>query len=274
MLGGSVSPEAPFVTEEELRMMVTVGEEEGVIEEEEREMIHSIFELADTPVREVMVPRIDIKAIEATDPINDAIDLMVEAGYSRIPVYEENLDNITGILYVKDIVKLLREGRTPANVGGIVRPARYVPELKKVSALLHELQAEKVHMAIVVDEYGGVSGLVTIEDLLEEIVGEIQDEYDREEALVHKVTEAEYVMDARITIGDLNHELDNARLSRKTLTRWAAWSIIIWARCRPWATRCMWMGVAITVLSTRGRRIKDVRVVKVERETHEELDTP
>ncbi|HIC89897.1 MAG TPA: HlyC/CorC family transporter, partial [Anaerolineae bacterium] len=166
-----------FLSEEGLRFLLSVGGEEGLIEEEEKEMIASIFEFGETLVREVMVPRIDIVALEVGTSLNEALNVIVEAGHSRIPVYQDTIDNIIGVLYAKDLLTCFRDGRSEVTIEQLLRPPYFVPESKPVSELLHELQQRKVHIAIVVDEYGGTAGLVTIEDLVEEIVGEIQDEY-------------------------------------------------------------------------------------------------
>ena len=162
LLGGRVVRRGPFITEDELRLLVTVGGDEGIIEEEEREMIHSIFELGDRPVREIMVPRIDMVTLESDDTLDEATTLIMQGGQSRIPVYEDTIDNIIGVLYAKDLLRHLRQGNTEAKVRDFVRPAYFVPESKKLDDLLHELQHQRVHMAIVVDEYGAVAGLVTI----------------------------------------------------------------------------------------------------------------
>ncbi|HSJ55211.1 MAG TPA: hemolysin family protein, partial [Anaerolineae bacterium] len=197
-----------FVTEEEIRTLVDAGEEEGVLEEEEKEMIYSIFDLGDTMTREVMVPRIDVVALEVTTPLLEALETIMQAGHSRIPVFRETVDNVEGVLYAKDLLPYLRDGRTDVPLKGLLRDAYFVPETKKASELLPDLQQRRVHVAIVVDEYGGVAGLVTIEDLLEEIVGEIQDEYDTEEPFVEFVDENEYVFDARVDLDDLNRLMD------------------------------------------------------------------
>ncbi|MBO0778251.1 MAG: HlyC/CorC family transporter, partial [Ktedonobacteraceae bacterium] len=181
LMGGHIIHKGPFVTEEELRLLVTVGEEEGVLEEDETEMIHSIFEFVDTTVREVMVPRIDMITLASDATVAQAVDLAMEGGFSRIPVYEasKGLDEIVGILYTKDMLKQLREGHSSFPVRDLVRPAYFVPETKKLDDLLREIRQNRIHMVMVVDEYGSVAGLVTIEDLVEEIVGDIKDEYDR-----------------------------------------------------------------------------------------------
>jgi putative hemolysin len=193
------------MTEEDLLSYVDVGEEEGVLKEEEREMIYSIFDLDDTLVREVMVPRIDIVAVEADASVVDAMNSIIQAGHSRAPVYVDTIDNVIGILYVKDLlVYWLENGGEPRPVRGLERKVYYVPETKSVSDMLRELQAKKVHIAIVVDEYGGTAGLVTIEDLLEEIVGEIQDEHDADEFYMQYISDDEYIFSARMDLDDIN----------------------------------------------------------------------
>jgi len=189
VIPGKGLKQGPFVTEEELRQMAEVAVEEQQIEEEEKEMIHSIFEFGDTVVREVMVPRPDMVAVESDTKVRQVLTLMLKHGYSRMPVYDESIDNIAGIVYAKDVMRRLHNGRTrkEPTAGSIARPALFVPESKKLAELLREMQKNKKHMAIVVDEFGDVAGLVTMEDLLEEIVGEIADEYDRGEPLVEPV---------------------------------------------------------------------------------------
>nr|MBA2725412.1 HlyC/CorC family transporter [Actinomycetota bacterium] len=182
VLPGRGMPKGPFVTEEEIRHMVDVAEEEEEIEEDERELIHSIFEFGDTVVREVMVPRPDMVTVPSSSTLAEALDKIIEAGYSRIPIFEGDTDNIIGLLYAKDLLKRLHDDDIRSTrVGSLGRAPTFIPEQKKVSELLREMQVQRVHMAIVVDEYGGTAGLVTIEDLIEEIVGEIVDEYDQEE---------------------------------------------------------------------------------------------
>lgn len=198
-----------LLTEAEIMTLIDAGEEEGAIEEEEKEMIYSIFQLDETLVREIMVPRIDIVALEMNTPLEEARRVIIEAGHSRIPVYENSLDNIKGLLYAKDLLRIWHEDWTSFDMAALLRPALFAPESKRVSDLLRELQSAKVHMAIVVDEYGGTAGLVTIEDIVEEIVGEIFDEYDEaEEALYEVLGPDEYVFDARINLDDFNHLLD------------------------------------------------------------------
>jgi CBS domain containing-hemolysin-like protein len=205
LVSGSQATHLPLVTEEELRLLVNVGEEEGLIEPDEREMIEGIFTFGDTVVREVMIPRVDIVALEATATLDEALEMVIGRGHSRIPVYQETIDRVVGILYAKDLLPSLRAGQRDLALARLLRPPHFVPEMMKVDALLRDLQTRKVHLAIVVDEYGGTAGLVTIEDLLEEIVGDIQDEYDVEEPSVQFVGPGELVADARVLIDDINH---------------------------------------------------------------------
>jgi len=207
-LPGKTLPRGPFVTEEEIRHLVDVAEEEEEIEEEERELIHSVFEFGDTVVREVMVPRPDMITARADASLGEVLDVILRAGYSRIPIYEGDNDNITGVLYAKDLLKRMHEAKGEGKVSSLARAPLFVPEQKKVSELLREMQQRRVHMAIVIDEYGGTAGLVTIEDLIEEIVGEIVDEYDQEEPLVEPVDENTIRVDAKLPIDDVNELLE------------------------------------------------------------------
>jgi putative hemolysin len=197
------------VTEEEIMTLVDAGEEEGSIELGEKEMIYSIFQLDDTVAREIMIPRIDIVAVNIETTVEAARETIISAGHSRIPVYEGSLDHILGVLYAKDLLAASHRGDGPADLRTLLRPARFVPESKKVRDLLRELQTGKVHIAVVIDEYGGTAGLVTLEDIVEEIFGEIQDEYDSaEEALYEEIGPDETIFDARINLDDFNHVMD------------------------------------------------------------------
>lgn len=206
MFGGEIDKEGPFITEEEIRDLISVGEEEGILEEEAEEMLHSIFEFKDTKVSEVMIPRVDMVTLEANTSLNDFLDLVREKKHSRMPVYEDQIDNVVGIFYVKDLLNFWGENKG-IKAKDLMRHPYFVPETKKVSELLQEFQKKKVHMAIVVDEYGGVAGLVTLEDLLEEIVGEIRDEYDKEEVLFKKLSDGSILIDAKMDIEEANEQL-------------------------------------------------------------------
>jgi len=208
LLPGKGLKQGPFVSEADLRSMAEVGHEEGSIEREEKELIHSIFEFGDTIVREVMVPRPDVEAIESDKTLRDVQDLVLEHGYSRIPVYTDDLDEVVGVVYAKDVLKALHQGRSDMPLADIVREAHFVPESKKVADLLREMQQEKFHIALVTDEYGSVSGLITLEDLLEELVGEITDEYDVEEPELEEVADGVYRVDGKLAIDEVNEVLD------------------------------------------------------------------
>lgn len=197
------------VTEDELKTWVQVGQPEGGLEKDERRMIYSIFQFGDTLSREIMVPRIDVLALDVNTPLETAANEMVESGHSRVPVYEETIDNVIGLLYAKDLLKVQFDAGAEREIRNYLRPAYFVPESKKVDELLAEMQGKGVHLAIVVDEYGGMAGIVTLEDIVEEIVGEIRDEYDqKEELLAEQITDDEYVFNGRVSMDDFNDALD------------------------------------------------------------------
>jgi CBS domain containing-hemolysin-like protein len=208
LMPGKGLKEGPYITEQELRASAEVASSEGEIEEEEKELIHSIFEFGDTIAREVMVPRPDIIACEDDCTLRDIQTLMLEHGYSRIPVFHEDLDDVVGIVFAKDVLRALHEGRMDAPLADIVRPAHFVPESKKAADLLKEMQKEKFHQAMVADEYGSVTGIVSLEDLLEELVGEIADEYDVEEPEMVPMGDGVYRVSGKTSIDDVNEMLE------------------------------------------------------------------
>jgi putative hemolysin len=258
-LGGHLHRRGPFITAAELRMMVNVSEEEGVLEEDEREMIDSIFELGSRPVRDIMIPRIDMITLESQDTLEDAINLITQGGQSRIPVYEGTIDNIIGVLYAKDLLRHLRQGNFQAKVRDFVRPAYFIPESKKLDDLLHELQQQRIHIAIIVDEYGAVAGLVTIEDVVEQIIGDIQDEYDKEEILYEKVSDNEYIIDAKISIEELN-DLLNTNLTDEDYDTLGGFVYTLLDKIPSVGDEARYQDFTLTVLSTKGRRITKVKV--------------
>ena len=261
LFGGQTVRHGPFLTEDELRLLVEVGEEEGVLEEEEREMIHNVFELADTSVREVMVPRIDMVTIEADATLDEAIKLIIQGGQSRIPVFDDSIDNIIGVLYAKDLLRVMATGDRPKEVRSLVRPAYFVPETKRLDDLLHELQQQRVHMAIVLDEYGSVAGLVTIEDLVEEIIGDILDEYDREEKLFERVSDNEFIVDAKLSIGEVNEELETD-LSGEDYDTLGGFIYSQLDKIPNMGDTVQYDGLTMTILGTKGRRITKVKIVR------------
>ncbi|MFV2117277.1 hemolysin family protein [Streptomyces sp. Act-28] len=210
LIGNALTPgkgfrKGPFASEAELRAMVDLAERESLIEDEERRMVHSVFELGDTLVREVMVPRTDLVSIERYKTVRQALTLALRSGFSRIPVTGESEDDVVGIVYLKDLVRkthISREAETDL-VSTAMRAATFVPDTKNAGDLLREMQRERNHCAVVIDEYGGTAGIVTIEDILEEIVGEITDEYDRELPPVEELGDGRYRVTARLDIGDL-----------------------------------------------------------------------
>ena len=207
-LPGRGLPKGPFLGEDELRELHKADEGEEEFEEEERELIDSIFDFGDTIVREVMVPRPDMVTVPSDTTLDQALDTSLTAGYSRIPVYEGDSDNVIGVTYAKDLMKHIHDSHTRVSAKDLARAPLFVPEQKKVAELLREMQQQHVHMAIVIDEYGGTAGLVTIEDLIEEIVGEIVDEYDREEPLVEPIDDDTIRVDAKMQISEVNELLD------------------------------------------------------------------
>ncbi len=205
--GVELTHENLLITEDDIKSMVNVGKDEGVIEEEEKDMIHSIFEFGDSTAKEVMVPRIGIFAIEASKNVDEIWDKVIDAGYSRIPVYEGRIDNIIGILYLKDLLPVIKKGNVDLPLKNFIREAYFVPETKLLIELLQEFREKKIHIAVVLDEYGGTQGILTIEDLLEEIVGEINDEYDHEEEKIKEIDNNIFKVNPMIDIPSLNKEL-------------------------------------------------------------------
>ena len=200
----------PELSAAEIRLIVEQGSQQGVLEAEEEQMISAVMSLSDSKLHEVMVPRIDIVAIDQEASFDDAVTLVLTEGHSRTPLYKESVDHIVGILYAKDLLRIIAAGGPSPRLRDIMRPALFVPESQAVDDLLNELQRRRVHMAIVLDEYGGTAGLVTIEDLLEEIVGEIQDEFDEEEPMKVIVREGEAILDGRADIDEMGELVDPA----------------------------------------------------------------
>ncbi len=259
------NPEAgalALVTEDEIKSLVETGQAQGVLQEREQRMISSIFAISEKPVHEVMVPRTDIVAIDVDTPAAEILKDITKVGHSRIPVFEGSPDNIIGILYVKDLFRRLARGEKDVQIRPYLRPAQFVPESKKIDQLLRDMQKEKVHIAIVVDEYGGTSGLVTIEDLVEEIVGEIRDEYDVEQEMVLPVSENEALMDARVPFEEVREAFALDLPSSENYDTLGGFIVAQLGRF-PRAGETVEAGGARFVVETvEGRRIRRVRVVK------------
>jgi putative hemolysin len=264
LFGANVSNEAQ-ITAEELRLIVERGGEQGVLEAEEEQMINSIIELGERRLHEVMIPRIAIAALPASATLEEAIDRIVDEGHSRIPVYEESIDEVVGILYAKDLLPFLKPGSGPRPaVRTLLRPPVFVPESMTIDDLLHEFQRRKVHIAIVLDEYGGTAGLLTIEDLLEEIVGEIQDEYDTEEPMVVRLSDDEARVDGRADVDDLA-ELFDLNLELEDDDEYDTVGGLVYHRIGGVPSpgdQIDVNGLTLTVETTDGRRVGKVLVVR------------
>ncbi len=244
-----------------VEQVVDAVEKAGLIEMDEHQMITGIIHLDRTLVRDIMVPRMDVVAMDVEQSFRDALDLVVRHAVSRVPVYTDSMDRIVGVLYAKDMLCAIRDGKTDVPVRTLLRPAKFVPESQRVDELLQELQKTKVHLAIVVDEYGGTAGIVTIEDILEEIVGEIQDEYDTgEEPLVERISDTEAVFNARATIAQANETME-LNLPDESDTLSGLVLLRLEKMPKP-GDRVRVADVTLTVTNMTGRRIKKVRVTK------------
>ena len=202
--GGKVTAPDTAVTEQDIEFLIDLGKREGVLEEHEPKMLHSVLDLSETQVRAVMVPRTNMVALPAEIAREELLQVVVEAGYSRVPIFQGSVDSIIGILHLKDLLRELQAGnRDFFDLKALLRPVYYVPESMKINVLLREFQRRKTHIAVVVDEYGGTAGIVAMEDIIEEIVGEIQDEYDVEEKQLKRLADGRYLADARLGVDDL-----------------------------------------------------------------------
>ena len=249
-----------YITDSELKAMADVAHEEKVIEHEERTFIHSIIDFGDTVVREVMVPRPDMVTVESDVTVSHALENALAAGYSRIPVEgDDGIDDIIGIAYAKDLVRAERVGKANQTVRDSMRSAKFVPESKQVSDLLREMQEEKFHMAIVVDEYGGTAGLVTLEDLLEELVGDIVDEFDVERPEVERCDDGSVLVSARYTVDDAD-ELLGAELPQGTWDTVGGLMLDLVGRVPDPGDSVEVDGYRLTAVDVRGRRIDRVRI--------------
>ncbi len=257
-LGGKASE---LRSEDDILHLMEREEANGGIEEEERQMIRGIINLEETPAREIMVPRIDIVAVGADADFDEVMRLIIERGYSRIPLYEDTIDNVIGVVYAKDLLRYLADGGRPPDLKDVARPAYFIPESKKVDEVLAELRQKKVHIAIVVDEYGGTAGLLTIEDLLEEIVGEIEDEYDQEEVVVQRLSDNEAIVDGRVGLDDLN-ELLGLDLKGEDFDTVGGFVYHHLGKMPNLGDEVRADGLRLRILSVLGRRIKKVRVTK------------
>ncbi|MHB9037234.1 MAG: hemolysin family protein [Armatimonadota bacterium] len=256
---------SPVLTEEEFKMLVQAGEEEGVIELEEKEMIHSIFDFTDTVARQVMKPRTDMHAAPITSTLDELLDVITTTGHSRIPIYEENIDNIVGVVHAKDLLPILRQEKRLLDIKTVMREAYYIPETKEVDELLAEFKLGNIQMAIVRDEYGGTAGLVTVEDLLEEIVGEIRDEYDIEEPLIQIIDEDHATVSARMNIDELNDEMGFAIPESEDYETIGGFVFDIFGRQPAEGESISHENLDFTVEKVEGGRLHTIAVARTER---------
>jgi CBS domain containing-hemolysin-like protein len=259
---GTAMREGPYVSEEELLALADVAHEEEVIEGDERRLIHSIIDFGDTVAREVMKPRTDMVAVEARARVEDVLEVAFAAGYSRIPVYEAGIDDIVGIVYTKDLMRAERDDHGQDEIRRLARPAYFVPETKRVSQLMREMQKTHTHMAIVVDEYGGTAGLVTLEDLLEELVGEIVDEYDVEEPPVEQLGEGQFRVTASLPIDEVS-ELLGAELPEGDWDTVGGFLYSLLGHMPTEGESVRYDGHLLTAERVEGRRIGRVRIDKL-----------
>jgi putative hemolysin len=247
----------PELSEEELRTLVDVGAREGVVEREEREMIHKVFELEDTLVRSVMVPRTDMFCLDVDTPAPDILPALREQLHSRVPVYEGSIDVIVGILYTKDLLPYVAGLPADFDLRAHLHPPYFVPESKRADALLQEFQAKKLHMAIVVDEYGGTAGLVALEDLLEELVGEIADEYDEPERLIQRLDATTFRVAGKLSVDELN-AVTGLSISNESYDTVGGWVLDLFGRVPRKSERVETPDLVVTV-----EKVERTRVIEV-----------
>jgi len=259
LFGATLPPTGGFVSEEEIKLMVREGKEKGIFDQTEQELIHSVFEFTEASVREVMVPRPRIDAIELETPLEEALKFIVETGHSRYPVYRKSLDDVCGVLYYKDLLRVQLEDR-PVSLGAIIHPVYFVPETMQVSQLLKELQRRRMSLAVVVDEHGGVDGLVTIEDLIEEIVGEIHDEYDTAGKPVERLKDGSLIIDASLSIKDLQDQHGLPFPESAEYETLAGFMLSQLQRMPKGGDIVKYQGMKLTVVDMEGRRIARIKV--------------
>ena len=267
-----IKREVPFVDEKELKLLFEVGEEQGTLDRMEREMIHSIFEFGDTIVKEIMIPRMDMVCVDKEMPLEDVLILVKEKGHSRIPVYDDKVDNIVGILFVKDLLPYMHEKKDVPALINLVRKTYFVPESKMINELLKEFQKERNHMAIVVDEYGGTAGLITLEDVIEEIVGEIRDEYDREIPLFLKVEPNVWLIDGKMNIEDVNETLGFEIPTEEDYESLGGFIFSKLGRIPEEKEEVTYRNLRLIVEKVQRQRIKKVRVIRQEQHDMDETE--
>ena len=258
--------------EEEMKTLVDVGEEQGTLEKEEHKMLHGIMELGDTMVREIMVPRTDVTMMHEDTTIEEAIDIIRQNRYSRIPVYGESVDDIEGILYTRDLIQYLTKNPEDRVVSEHIRSAYYVPETKMVDELLRDFQEQRKKFALVVDEYGGLAGLVTLEDILEEIVGDIQDEHDDEQPIFRKISAGKLRADARWDLDDVQEEIGISFPSGEGYDSLGGFLFHQFGEIPAENQEIVYSGVKFKVISVQSNRIMEVEIDSINKKTFEEED--
>jgi CBS domain containing-hemolysin-like protein len=259
LVGSERRPGEPEISEDELRTLVDVGAREGVVDRTEREMIHKVFELEDTLVRTVMVPRPDMFCLDVTTPPAALLDRLREQLHSRVPVFEQTIDQIIGVLYTKDLLPHLRGLPPDFDLRAHLHPPYFVPETKRADALLKEFQAKKIHLAVVVDEYGGTAGLVTLEDLLEELVGEIRDEFDEEERLIQKIDARTFRVSGKLPVDELN-TVAGLKIANESFDTVGGWVLDLFGRVPHKGEKKDAGDVIVTVEKVQRTRVVEVLV--------------
>lgn len=250
------------ITADEIHELIEAGEEEGVVNEEESEMIRSIFSMRSTVVREVMVPRTDMACVSSEATVHELLETIITCGHSRIPVYENTIDNVIGLLYAKDLLKFWGDEQEQLRIQNIMRPPYFIPETKSLEQLLQEFKRKRVHLAIVIDEYGGTSGLITIEDLLEQIVGDIQDEYDHEEALFVINEDGTITADARMPVEDLEKHFE-MEIERDKFDTIGGLIFYLTGKIPAKGDLVTGSGLHLTILDADERKIKQVCIARL-----------
>ena len=253
--------ERPIISEDEIRSIISVGEETGVVAKEQRRMLHGIFELSQIRVRDVMIPRTEVAGIDLNTPFEDVLRLAQQARHSRFPVFEESLDNVVGIIHSKDILNYVDRPQE-FSIRDVARPPYFVPDSKPIETLLQSFRRKRVHLAVVVDEYGGVEGIVTLEDVVEEIVGEIQDEYDVEEVLIKEIAPGRYLVDGSASLRSINRRF-SLQLSEEHANTLAGFLLRIMGTIPEVGDSCVSDGTRFIVRKMEDRRVEEIEMILV-----------
>jgi len=249
----------PVISEDELRTLITVGEQTGVVPKEQRRMLHGVFELSQTRVRDVMIPRTELVGIEVDAPFEKVLVLAQQARHSRFPVYEGDLDSVVGIIHSKDILNYVDRPKEFA-IREVARPPYFVPESKRIETLLQSFRKKRLHLAVVVDEYGGVEGIVTLEDIFEEVFGEIQDEYDVEEVLIREIAPGRFLIDGSASLRTINRRF-NLQLSEEHANTLAGFLLRVIGAIPQEGARCEAEGIVLVARKVVDRRVEEIEMI-------------